>query len=195
MLHGAVGLSYGRTDRLTVSAALPYVRRDGLRAGTHHHHGGHAMNEVMEVGSVSGVGDASVLAKYKLIDGKDASLSLIGGLKLPTGSTDKNGNDGERLDTEHQPGSGSWDGIFGAAFGTKFGDFNLTASGVYHISGKGAQSTRLGDRAQAGIAISPISARPNIIMRKLRCMTTIMPKAETTIIWMRLTPTPHGTRS
>ena len=154
MLHGAVGLSYGLTDRLTVSAELPYVRRDGLRAGHHSHHGGHAINEVMEIGSVSGVGDASILAKYKLINGKDASLSLIGGVKLPTGSTHKQGNDGERLDTEHQPGSGSWDGIFGAAFGTKVGSFNLSASGMYHVSGKGAQQTRLGDRAQVGIALS-----------------------------------------
>ena len=154
MLHGAVGFSYGLTDRLTVSAELPYVHNDDLRAGHHSHHGGHAMNHVMELGSVSGIGDASVLAKYRLPVGDGANLALIGGLKVPTGSTHKRSNDSERLETEHQPGSGSWDGIFGAAFGTKLGTFGLNASALYHVSGKGAQSTELGDRAHAGIAIS-----------------------------------------
>ena len=154
MLHGAIGFAYGVTDRLTISADLPYVRRDGLRAGHHSHHGGHAMNTVMDIGSVSGIGDANILAKYQLLNSDQASIALLGGVKLPTGSTHKHGNDGERLDTEHQPGSGSWDGMLGAAFGTKFGSFNINASVLYHVSGKGAQATRLGDRAQAGIALS-----------------------------------------
>ena len=151
---GPVGARNARFRPMRRTTSLRPIHTDDLREGTHGHHGGHAVNSVTELGSVSGIGDASIPAKYKLIDGKGASLSLIGGVKLPTGSTHKQSNDGERLETEHQPGSGSWDGIFGAAFGTKLGDFNLTASGMYHVSGKGAQSTQLGDRAHAGIAIS-----------------------------------------
>ena len=154
MLHGAIDFAYGITDRLTVSLELPYIHTDDLREGTHGHDGGHSVNSVSELGSVSGIGDATILAKYKLVDSPGARFAVIGGVKLPTGSTHKLSNDGERLETEHQPGSGSWDGIFGAAFGTKLGNFNLSASALYHVSGKGAQSTHLGDRAHAGIAIS-----------------------------------------
>jgi hypothetical protein len=153
-LNAAVGASYGVTDRLTISAELPFVRRDHLREGEHSHVGGETINEVVELGDVSGVGDLSLIAKYKLLDGEGAKFALLGGLKMPTGSTHKRSDEGERLETEHQPGTGSWDPIVGAAFGTELGPINLNASALYQLSGKGAQDTRLGDRAQGGIALS-----------------------------------------
>lgn len=153
-LTASIGAAYGITDRLTVSAELPYVRRDGLREGEHSHDGGATLNDVARLGSISGVGDLSVLAKYQLIDGPDAKLALVGGVKLPTGSTHRHSSEGERLETEHQPGSGSWDPLFGAAFGTTLGPINLNAGALYQLSGRGAQHTRLGDRAAGGIALS-----------------------------------------
>ena len=153
-LTTAAGVAYGITDKLTVSAELPYVRRDGLREGEHAHVSGEAVNEVAQLGNVSGVGDLSLIAKYKLLDGQVVKFALIGGLKMPTGSTHRHSNEGERLETEHQPGSGSWDPLMGAAFGTKLGPVNLNASALYQFSGKGAQHTRLGNRAAGGIALS-----------------------------------------
>jgi hypothetical protein len=153
-LNAAAGAAYGITDRLTVSVELPYVHRDDLREGEHSHVGGQAINEVVQLGSVSGVGDASVIAKFKVLDSENSKFALVGGLKMPTGSTHKLSNEGERLETEHQPGSGSWDPLVGAAFGAKLGAMGLTASALYQFSGKGAQETRLGDRAAAGIALS-----------------------------------------
>src|SRR5690348_6689478 len=114
-LVGALGIAYGITHHLTVSAELPYVRRDDLREGTHAHSGGAAVNGVEELGSVAGIGDMSLLAKYRLTEGTGPSLALIGGIKLPTGSTHRKSLDGERLETEHQPGTGSWDPILGAS--------------------------------------------------------------------------------
>jgi hypothetical protein len=148
-LNAAVGVSYGLTDRFTVSAELPYRRTDDLRAGEHSHSGGVTTNEVVQLGSVAGVGDLRLMAKYLLLDG----LALIGGVKAPTGATDKSSG-GERLETEHQPGSGSWDPIAGAAFATELGDLTLTAGGLYQFTGEGAQDTELGDRAQVGVALS-----------------------------------------
>jgi hypothetical protein len=153
-LTAAIGAAYGISDRLTVSAELPYVRRDGLREGEHSHAGGHAINEVAQLGNVSGFGDLSIMAKYKLVDRPGASFALVGGLKLPTGSTRRRSREGERLETEHQPGTGSWDPLFGAAFGTTLGPVNFNAGALYPISGTGAQQTRLGDRAAGGIAFS-----------------------------------------
>jgi hypothetical protein len=96
----------------------------------------------------------TVLAKYRLTHGEGAGFALIAGLKMPTGTTHRRSNEGERLETEHQPGTGSWDPIVGASAGTTAGPLRLTASALYQLSGKGAQHTRLGDRVQAGVALS-----------------------------------------
>lgn len=153
-LTAALGAAYGVTDRLTLSAQLPYIRRDNLRAGEHNHSGGEAVNEVVRLGDVGGVGDLSLLAKYRLLAGGSSDFALLAGVKAPTGSTDERSDDGERLETEHQPGTGSWDPLFGAAWGTGRGSLRINASALYQLAGKGAQDTRLGDRAQAGLSLS-----------------------------------------
>jgi hypothetical protein len=146
-LNGALGLAYGLNHHLTISAELPYVRREKLRAAE-------AGDGVERLGSISGIGDMSLLAKYRLTDGGGSGFALIGGIKMPTGSTHKRSGDGERLETEHQPGTGSWDPIAGASLGTEIGPLNVSASALYQFSGKGAQHTRLGERLQGGIALS-----------------------------------------
>jgi hypothetical protein len=150
-LNAATGIAYGVTDRLTISAQLPYIRRDDLREGEHSHSGGVTTNAVVPLGSVSGFGDVSLLAKYSLAGGL---LALIGGVKVPTGGTHSRSLSGERLETEHQPGTGSWDPIAGAALGVPLGWAKLDASALYQFAGEGAQATRLGDRLQAGLALS-----------------------------------------
>lgn len=150
----ALGVAYGITHHLTVSAQIPFVRRDNLREGTHDHVGGVTVNGVEELGSVSGIGDLNLLAKYRLTKGEGPSFALVGGLKMPTGSTRRRSPSGERLETEHQPGTGSWDPIIGASAAAPVGLVTLTASGLYQFSQRGAQDTRLGDRLQGGIAMS-----------------------------------------
>jgi hypothetical protein len=146
-LNAALGVAYGITHHLTISAELPYVRRDDLRVAE-------PGDGVEQLGSVAGIGDMSLLAKYRLTEGESAGFALIGGIKVPTGSTHKRSEEGERLETEHQPGTGSWDPIFGASASTKMGAARLTASALYQISTEGAQHTRLGNRLQGGVAIS-----------------------------------------
>ena len=153
-LNASAGVAYGINHHLTVSAELPYVRRDDLREGTHAHSGGVVLNGVEQLGTVSGIGDLSLLMKYRVTDGERSGLALIGGIKVPTGNTHERSLDGERLETEHQPGSGSWDPIVGASAGTRVGPMQLTASAIYQISTRGAQNTRLGNRLQGGIALS-----------------------------------------
>lgn len=150
----SAGAAYGITHRLTVSAELPYLRRDDLREGEHSHIGELATNEVEQLGTVSGIGDLNMLAKYRLTGEEGLRFSIVGGLKVPTGSTHKHDLKDERLETEHQPGTGSWDPIVGASAAMKTGAVQLTASALYQIAGKGAQDTRLGDRLQGGISIA-----------------------------------------
>jgi hypothetical protein len=146
-LVAGASVAYGISHHLTVSAELPYVRREDLREGI-------AVSGAEDLGNVAGLGDVSLLAKYRATDGEGPGLALIGGVKLPTGSTHKRSLDGERLETEHQPGTGSWDPIVGASASGRVGLVMLTASGLYQFSGKGAQRTTLGDRFQGGIALS-----------------------------------------
>lgn len=153
-LNASLGISYGVSHHLTVSAELPYVRRDDLREGTDEHAGATAVNGVEQLGTVAGIGDINLLAKYRLTEGEGAGFALIGGIKLPTGSTHRRSPDGERLETEHQPGSGSWDPIVGASASASADTIQLTASGLYQFATRGAQQTRLGDRFQGGIAVS-----------------------------------------
>ena len=153
-LNTSIGAAYGITHRLTVSAELPYLRRDHLREGEHSHDGGLATNEVEKLGTIAGVGDLNLLAKYRLTGEQGLRFALVGGLKIPTGSTHKRDLEGERLETEHQPGTGSWDPIVGASAAMKSGAVQLTASALYQFAGKGAQDTRLGDRLQGGISIA-----------------------------------------
>ncbi|MFL6731543.1 MAG: hypothetical protein ACJ8EP_04295, partial [Sphingomicrobium sp.] len=54
-LNASAALAYGVSHHLTISAELPYVRRDDLREGTHAHSGGVAVNGVEELGTVSGI--------------------------------------------------------------------------------------------------------------------------------------------
>ena len=145
-LVSALSLAYGITHHLTLSAELPHVRRDNLREGT--------LAGVDYLGSVAGIGDLDVLAKYRLTDGPGWGFAIVGGIKLPTGGTTKRGRDGERLETEHQPGTGSWDPIVGASTSVTLGTLTFTASGLYQWSTQGAQHTQLGDRLNGGIALS-----------------------------------------
>lgn len=146
-LNASVGIAYGVSHHLTVSAELPYVRREHLREGV-------AGDGVEQLGSVAGIGDMNLLAKYRLTEREGAGFALIAGLKLPTGSTHRRSAGGERLETEHQPGSGSWDPIVGASASIGAGGFLFSASALYQRSTTGAQRTRLGDRLQGGIALS-----------------------------------------
>jgi len=153
-LNASAGIAYGINHHLTLSAELPYVRRDDLREGTHEHLDGVSLNGVEQLGSVAGIGDMSLLAKYRFTDGGTTGFAVIGGIKIPTGSTHKKSPDGERLETEHQPGTGSWDPVLGASASTKLGAVQLTASAIYQFSTGGARHTRLGDRLQGGVALS-----------------------------------------
>lgn len=153
-LNASAALAYGLTDQLTVSAELPYVRRDNLREGEHSHLNGTSLNDVVKLGDVAGIGDLSIFAKYRVTESESGGFALIAGIKAPTGSTHQHDLAGERLETEHQPGTGSWDPILGASAGGKLGPLQLSMSALYQFSGKGAQNTQLGDQAQGGFALS-----------------------------------------
>jgi hypothetical protein len=154
-VSAAASLAYGVTGHLTLSASLPLVLRDDLRAGDHSHAGGTVSNTVEPLGSVSGVGDLSLMAQHVLAHdhGKGWFVALLAGLKLPTGSTHETDLSGSRLETEHQPGTGSWDPLFGLAASKSWGPWSAHANALYQLSTEGAQATQLGDRLNVNGAV------------------------------------------
>jgi hypothetical protein len=76
--------SYGVTDRLDLSAALPLVELslNGIRINTYR--GVETVQAVAEAKS-RGFGDVAVRAKYGLLSSASSGLALAGELRLPTG--------------------------------------------------------------------------------------------------------------
>jgi len=147
----SLGGAYGIGDDLTVGVSLPYLQRDGITAVHFDRDLGMSMQH--DIGASNGLGDLTLYGQYrvvrKLYEGID--LSLIAGLKTPTGVTGNTSNN-QRIETEHQPGSGSWDPIVGIALSKRIERLSLHASGLYTITTQGAQSADLGNRAQGSVA-------------------------------------------
>lgn len=171
----SAGLAYGFTDRLMVSLQLPYVIRTGIREAEHHHsdastehhsgsedeHGGTehgippAESEVIDRGNSEGIGDLSVLGQYRFYGPTSGpQLSVLLGVKTPTGATDERDDEGALFETEFQPGSGSWDGIFGLAGTQSRGRWSFDGNVLYILATEGAQQTDLGDRLQYNGSVS-----------------------------------------
>ena len=147
-------LAYGLTDHFMLTAALPYVRREHLREGQHGHAGDGVFNTVEDLGTVTGIGDMSLIGQYVLRHdhAQGWAISAFAGVKVPTGSTHHIDQSGDRLETEHQPGTGSWDPLFGLAASKAAGRWSFHAGTQYQVSTKGAQDTRLGDRMNVSAA-------------------------------------------
>ena len=143
----ALAFAYGITNDLTVSVRLPWVRRTGILEGVQEDPADPAM--VRDRGNTSGFGDVTVLGQYRFLNNQvsGTQAAVLFGVKAPTGATNLVDPFGELFEAEFQPGSGSWDGLFGAAFSQR-----LTPALSFHAnilaiaSGTGTQDTNLGNR-------------------------------------------------
>jgi hypothetical protein len=146
--------AYGVTKDLTVSARLPYLDRRDIREGAHSH--GPAGDTVDHRGDSGGIGDLTLMAQYRFLNDQLSRLeaAVLLGLKAPTGRTGVRDSNGELFAAEFQPGSGSWDGLFGLAFTKRFGAWSFDASALYQLATEGTQDTDLGDRLLYNIALS-----------------------------------------
>jgi hypothetical protein len=144
--------AYGVTEDLTVGMHIPYVIRRGIREG--HLEGG--TPEVHDHGNSEGIGDLSLVGQYRIwrAEKSGADVSILFGLKTPTGDTKVTDRQGVRFETEFQPGSDSWDPLVGAAAGRRIGKTSLDMSALYAIATEGAHDTDLGDALHFGLALS-----------------------------------------
>ena len=156
-LNSSLGVAYGATHELTLSLELPYIRRDGLREGTHSHVAGQAVNGVEQLGSVAGIGDANFLPATSSRAKPRSPLPSLRGSSSPREarisaamkvSASSSASAGNRELRPHRRRSVRHPS--GAA--------RLTASGLYQISGKGAAHSLGQSRTGRGRAVAPLRA-------------------------------------
>jgi hypothetical protein len=105
-----------------------------------------------------GLGDLSVTANYLLLDTGDSlyasykqTLSIGGGLKLPTGRFRDRSAEGQTLHPNLQMGSGSVDFLLSANYTLRRGRFGANAEVGARLSTPNADGYRLGHRANAAV--------------------------------------------
>ena len=136
----SLAVAYGLSDALTLSVRLPWVARSAIREGEIEDGEAEAHNH----GDASGIGDWVALGNWRALhsDNFDAALQL--GFKAPTGET-KEADGAERLESEFQPGSGSWDLLVGGALSRMLGRWSVHSNILFNLSSEGAQDTAIGD--------------------------------------------------
>jgi hypothetical protein len=102
-------------DTWGMSAIIPYVSRSHGTYGSiaTPTPGATVDTTAMLISSNSGIGDARIVGRYSGFSA-DRSSGIIGGVKLPSGSTSGTFRDGSPLDAGLQIGTGSTDVILGA---------------------------------------------------------------------------------
>ena len=143
----ALALAFGITDDFTVSVRLPWVRRTGILEGLQEDPADPAI--VRDHGNTSGFGDVTVLGQYRFLNNQmsGTQAAVLFGAKAPTGATNLVDPFGEIFEAEFQPGSGSWDALFGAAFSQRLSPaLSFHANVLAIATGTGTQDTNLGNR-------------------------------------------------
>ncbi len=176
MSSPSLSVAYGVSNDFMLIGNLPYVSRRNIReSGGHHddeavHHEDEAVHHeddevhhedeedasVVELGDSAGIGDASVYGLYRFVNDAQTGLqlSVLGGVKMPTGATNEKTQEGDRFEADHQPGSGSWDPLLGIGASMPWNSTSLGASLLYQLSTEGTQDTVIGDAVFYSLALA-----------------------------------------
>jgi hypothetical protein len=112
-------LTWASSDRLYVTATLPFISRAHQHLASSHEHAtvGAEHNIIPESWDIHGIGDLSLVARGEVLQrDQHNGLWLIGGVSLPTGADDVRNADDEVGERPIQPGSGTTDAIAGIAW-------------------------------------------------------------------------------
>jgi hypothetical protein len=132
MLINTIGIRYGITKNLTVSALLPYV----------------SLNT--NGGSDSGLGDLIVLGTYSLYQKKNFNIAVQGGIELPTGVQKSSSFDNSTIIV----GSGSYDPMGGILFSKKWDKLTLNGGALYKKTTAGFEHNYYGSLSTQSLSIS-----------------------------------------
>lgn len=131
-------ISYGLTDRLSVSGTFSFVNKV-RNTGLHLPGGG-------ETVTANGIGDGVIHLRYIIVQQSlwnRYQFSVGGGIKTPFGSTSLT-NNGFAMNADMQPGTGAWDGVLWANTAVSllpFSTANLSLIASYRQTGTNSRFT------------------------------------------------------
>ncbi|MEW6195588.1 MAG: hypothetical protein AB1521_10580 [Bacteroidota bacterium] len=144
-------LQYGITERAGLNIELPFISRE---------HGHINLEEnKWQSWNFNGLGDLILSGQYALTLPSsvfEPYLSVLLGVKLPTGVTNIKNAEGEEAEVTIQPGTGSYDIIVGANYkqavisvptisGSLYSELPLIIGATYQANGKGKDDWRFGN--------------------------------------------------
>jgi hypothetical protein len=143
---------YGITDKVGLNVDVPFIHRE------HSHIGHEDGQDIWESWNFSGLGDMVVSTQYALLTPSEEFepyVSLVLGMKIPTGVTGLKNAEGEEAEVTIQPGTGSLDGIVGFNYrqtlfsvptiSGAYSALPLTIGVSYQFNGKGTYDYRFGN--------------------------------------------------
>src|SRR5438094_9106024 len=161
---------YNLNNRFGVQFNLPVIYRSFKRPE------GFEINR----GTESGIGDVSLIGNFlayrTLTENFTFSWSVLGGIKFPTGSTDRIKEEFNEVEVPGAPesgihghdltlGTGSFDGIFGAQSSLRYKNFFAEANGQFTLRGDGAHQYHFANDLiwSAGPGYYPVRKRDTLI--------------------------------
>ncbi len=147
-------IGYSWSDRFSVDGFFSFVRQERV------------INQFgnTNFSTTSGIGDAVLLFKYKLLsNANNGTVLQIGiGPKIPVGASDKRNSAGLTFNADLQPGSGAWDAVTFLQFTqalNKRPSMSFLATATYGIKGKnkeyfGVQTYQFGNEFQIALGLS-----------------------------------------
>jgi hypothetical protein len=148
ILRPSISVAHGITDRFTMAINVPYFMNFDIKE---HEHG-----DIEDYGDSIGWGDISLIGEYNFLKSEKHKFNaaVLAGMKFPTGNADVKNNEGKYFSTQEQPGSGSFDPMFGAALSKSLGQFNFDANFLYKLTTEGKQNIDIGDVQSYNVAVS-----------------------------------------
>ena len=132
MFISSVGIRYGISKNVTISALLPYVF-----LYTHS-------------GNDSGLGDLILMSTINIYSKNKFNIALEAGLEFPTGIRKNSNFD----NTTVIVGSGSYDPMLGLAFSKSWNKFTFQGNGLFKLTTKGFDNNYYGNLATQNLSLS-----------------------------------------
>jgi hypothetical protein len=162
MLIQSLGVRYGLTKSITVSALMPYVFL------------------YTDTGNDSGIGDLALLGTFSVFSKNNFSIALQAGVELPTGIQKSANFD----NTTVVVGSGSYDPMAGLIVAKCWDKLTLQANGLYKHTTRGFEDNYYGSIAIQNISLSyRIKDGSSFCPSSLDTETDETPKAASNFGW------------
>lgn len=132
MFIGSLGVRYGMTNKITISALIPYVF---LHTNS---------------GNDNGLGDLDLMGTFNIYSRNNFNFAFQAGIELPTGIQKDSNFD----NTTVVVGSGSYDPMAGILFSKHWDKMTLIGNGLYKYTTAGFQGNYYGSIAIQNLALS-----------------------------------------